>query len=102
MSSRAAILVPVALMVACGQAGGGSTTPASQSYTISGTLSLLDSDTAYANCIGTGGYSDISPRTQVVVKSESGTVLGTTNLGNGKVAGDTSLPVECDYSYKVS
>ena len=48
-----------------------------------------------SSCQGAGGYSDISPGTEVVVKNGSGTVLTTTQLDVGSGA----PPVDCQFKF---
>lgn len=55
--------------------------------TVGGSLELFDSDTAFNFCIGTGGYDDIGPGTNVVVKDQDGRILGSGSLGAGKSHG---------------
>ena len=71
---------------------------------VEGSFTLNDSDpltyspsiTADSNsCQGAGGYSDISPGTEVLVENGSGTVLTTTNLG----VGTGSPPTECEFTF---
>jgi hypothetical protein len=57
---------------------------------VRGSFELTDTDVYYSNidfsafgCEGTGGYSDIGPGTEVVVKDNAGKVLTTTTLGSG-------------------
>jgi hypothetical protein len=47
-------------------------------------------------CEGDGGYSDIHSRTQVVVRDESGTILATTNLGDGELVDSGTCEFEFD------
>lgn len=55
-------------------------------------ISAIASDGA--TCAGTGGYSDIGPGTQVIVKNGKGDVLATATLGEGHGDG-----VACTFSF---
>lgn len=68
---------------------------------VTGTFTLYDSSyygsgiAAYGGtCTGDGGYSDIGPGTDVVVKDGSGAVIATTALGSG--SGTSS---RCEFSF---
>jgi hypothetical protein len=56
---------------------------------VTGTFVLTDGDSLNfgGNCAGTGGYSDISSDTQVVIKDGAGKVLGVSSLGTGTASG---------------
>jgi hypothetical protein len=54
--------------------------------------SIMGSD---SSCEGAGGYSDISSGAEVVVKNSSGTVLTTTQLGDGT----GYPPVQCTFKF---
>ena len=82
-----AVLVPLL-------SGGGSATTA-----VTGTFVLTDSDTAYAGCVGQGGYADISPGVAVILASQDNTILGSTSLGVGSA--DTSAGT-CTYNFTVA
>jgi hypothetical protein len=86
LAAGAAVLVPL-------MSGGGSATTA-----VSGTFVLTDSDTAYAGCIGQGGYADISPEVAVILAGQDNTILGSTSLGVGSA--DTAAGT-CTYHFAV-
>jgi hypothetical protein len=80
---------------------GGATTTTQATNTITGSFTLLgqeddpfsDVDGVYladgsGGCSGSGGYEDIGPGLQARVSNESGTVIGTGNLGPGEVIED--------------
>lgn len=72
---------------------------AAEGRSIRGTFTLIDADVTQfgsGGCSGTGGYSDISSTTQVVVKNGRGDILGVTELGLGSI--DT---VSCTYHWVV-
>jgi hypothetical protein len=50
----------------------------------------------FRNCSGSGGYSDISEGTEVLVKNSAGDVLTTTSLGRGSGL----PPFECTFKFK--
>jgi hypothetical protein len=71
---------------------------------VEGSFTLNDSDPSVystsitgdsSSCQGGGGYSDISPGAEVVVKNGSGTVLTTTQLGTGT----GSPPTDCEFKF---
>jgi hypothetical protein len=64
---------------------------------ITGTLELTDADTAAQNCVGTGGYDDISEGTNVVVKDQGGRILGSGSMD----AGTSTDSVTCSYTFTV-
>lgn len=62
-----------------------------ESHTITGDLTLLDSDVASLDigdsCSGQGGYDDIASGAEVVVEDEAGTTLATSHLATGAYDG---------------
>lgn len=62
-----------------------------ESHTLTGDLTLIDSDVASLDlgdsCTGQGGYDDISPGAEIVVEDESGTTLATSHLATGTYDG---------------
>lgn len=72
-----------------------------QTATVEGTFELIDSS-LYASgivsyggrCTGTGGYSDIGPGTDVVVKDGSGKTLAHTTLSHG-----SGSEVDCTFDF---
>ncbi|MEX2253839.1 MAG: zinc ribbon domain-containing protein [Acidimicrobiia bacterium] len=73
-------LIAIVLIAVFVLGGGGG----DEGQRVSGTFTLFDQDTADLDCIGTGGYNDIGPGTEVRVSDEGGTVLATGALGSGK------------------
>lgn len=99
--------------VGCGQAAGSeaaSSTTTTAARTISGTMTLHGYDNLYGRnggpCEGLGGYDDMRPGTQVVVKDGAGAVLATGRLGQGKAgslgAGPTAIANWCEFSWSIS
>ena len=64
--------------------------------TVSGTFELTDADSAANQCQGTGGYSDISAGTTVILTNQDGKILGSSALGTG-----TSAGAVCTYSFTI-
>jgi hypothetical protein len=66
----------------------------SEHHTLTGSLSLYDSDydgSAGSSCSGSGGYDDIQSGTQVVVTDESGTTVATDSLSSGTYDGTSCV-----------
>ena len=99
----AAVLVacqPAAAPVGSGQANAPSSTPTM--HTLQGGLELNSTSVligTVSGCNGTDGYDDIHEGSQVVVTNESGTVIGTTELGPGR---SQSSGVGCRYDFSVA
>lgn len=82
--------VAILAFVALAACGGGSSSSASKSssastHSVNGDLTILG---AHNDRVGgcqmqESGYSDISKGTQVTVTNESGTIIGSTSLGEG-------------------
>jgi hypothetical protein len=83
-------VVVVAIVLLLVLSGGGSST-----HTITGHLTLTDSDTATSNCVGQDGYSDIDEGANITITNESGTVIGSASLG----AGTNSSGDDCVYPF---
>jgi hypothetical protein len=79
-------------------ARGTSARAVSSRYTIHGTFTLIDYQSAENSCIGTGGFDDISDGTQVVVTNTNGTVIGQGSLESGS----QKEMVTCVYDFTVS
>lgn len=80
------------------------------SHPVTGTFALVDLDGFFTGpCFGSGGYSDIGPGTQVVVKDRSGKIMATGSLGPGKARGGSicqfkfamEVPSSDFYSFEV-
>lgn len=69
--------VDAALLLGSGDGGPDTTT-------VTGTFVLHDRDTAAAQCVGRGGYSDIGPGASVILTNEDGRILGSAALGAGR------------------
>jgi hypothetical protein len=108
---NAPIRLTVAAMVLVSLAGCGgnddekqaaaATTTTRALHTITGTLVLIGTEdedylTAGQYCFGYQGYDDITDSAQVTVTNEAGTVIGTTQLGQG-LAGKG----ECRFTFQV-
>ncbi|HST48617.1 DUF2510 domain-containing protein [Jatrophihabitans sp.] len=50
---------------------------------VKGEFLLVDTETAYANCVGQGGYSDISAGTTVILTNQDNKILGSASLEPG-------------------
>lgn len=68
--------------------------------TITGTFTLTDPEVDYSSssCSGTGGFSDISAGTGVVVKNEDGATIATADLAYDP---DGSSASRCHYTFTV-
>ena len=69
-----------------------------------GNIRLTDSgiERDGGDCYGTGGYSDMGPGSQVVVRDASGTTLAVGSLDVGKVpTGEAYASVLCDFAFTV-
>jgi hypothetical protein len=70
--------------------------------TVTGTLSLTDSDSDYQNyplghyCSGENGYDDIADGTEVQIANQAGTILAT-----GVLRGGTGNLDSCDFTFSV-
>lgn len=64
-----------------------------ETHTITGDLSLTTANDLSAgdSCQGTGGYSDITPGTQVVVEDDTGKTLATSAFGPGTYDGTSCV-----------
>lgn len=89
-------LVGIALLTGCG--GTAASAKSASGHTLTGGLTLNDSDTAANGCTGTGGYSDITSGASVTVENQSGTVIGTGTIGPG--TSGTELG-SCVYTFSV-
>jgi hypothetical protein len=60
-----------------------------ESHTVTGQLALTTASdlSTGSSCEGTGGYSDISPGTQVVIEDETGSTLATSSFDAGSFDG---------------
>ena len=65
---------------------------------ITGTLDLQDFDTASQDCVGTGGYDDITAGANVVVKDQTGRILGSGQLDEGT----STDALTCSYPFTVA
>jgi hypothetical protein len=63
---------------------------------VTGSLELDDVDTALAECVGQGGYSDIDAGATVIVTDQSGRILGSGALDPGTASGG-----ECTYTFSI-
>ncbi|MDB9496814.1 hypothetical protein PN441_07410 [Spirulina major CS-329] len=69
-------------------------------YTITGSLTLLDSDIEGSDdyCYGSGGYGDIEANMPVTIRDGQGNILATGNTG----AGSKKSLVECVFDFEVT
>lgn len=88
-----AVLVPWVLVAALGSAlvvslgdAPGSDDTAGDSYDLTVEFTLYDYKTFNNGCVGTSGYTDIGPGTQVTVRNGEGTTLGIGSLSTGEGA----------------
>jgi hypothetical protein len=103
------------LMASCGDGEGESsaTTTTQTTNTITGSFTLLgqeddpfsDIDGVYladgsGGCSGSGGYEYIGPGLQAKVSNESGTVIGTGNLGPGDVIEEAAGSISAFQTYQ--
>jgi Protein of unknown function (DUF2510) len=94
--AAAGALVLLLAVVIAGVLGGSS--DGTRKTTVTGTFVLTDADTAAAGCVGTGGYTDITQGTTVILTNESGTILGSAALDAGTA--DTTAGT-CTYHFAV-
>lgn len=68
-------------------------------FTVEGTVTLTDSGVEHSGqeCYGTGGYNDMVPGTQVVIRDADGTSVAVGDLGPGTV-GDYNVVCEFDFT----
>lgn len=76
------------LLAACGTGGA----------TLTGTLTLTSDDLAGSddNCSGTGGFGDIQQGMDVVIRDETGAIIGTSRVGPGTRSGR-----HCEFGFEV-
>lgn len=73
--------------------------PTTELHTLTGTFTLDQDDTVdkpAGDCRGTGGYSDIRSGNDVLVKDETGTIIGT-----GRTEVETAGVRRCVYAFEV-
>ena len=78
-----------------GATGGDSTATSIAKGTITGSLTLIDSQTASNGCDGEGGYSDIGGGMNITLKNETGTILATSTMSPGR----RDQSVSCVYDF---
>src|SRR4051794_25309552 len=98
---RAILAAAAAALLACAGCGGGDAEAASETKTVTVTFHLADFDTAYFDCQGAGGYSDIGPGTSVTVKNGDGKVLGAAALGTGIPSSNGVQAAFCDWTVRL-
>lgn len=99
---RAVMVAVVLLLLAgCGGAAGSAAPdkPATEAVTIK--FRLADYDTAFADCQGQGGYSDITEGTPVTIKDGDGRTLGAASLGMGEASSNGVQAAYCDWTVEV-
>ncbi len=62
-----------------------------ETTTVTGSLTLDDYDTVLADCVGQGGYSDISEGATVVITDQTGRILSSGALEAGSASGTTCV-----------
>lgn len=87
------IAVIAAVTLSGGGSGGGTSTT-----TVTGTYVLNDYETAYADCVGQGGFGDIQPGLSVILYDESGKIIGSSALDSGLPNTDLGT---CTYTYSI-
>lgn len=89
MKRGVAVLAFGLLLAGCGGSSEQSAAPSSPEPTEPKTLNvfvtfkLTDARTAVNGCVGTGGYDDIAPGTQVTLADQDGGILAVSELGTG-------------------
>lgn len=73
--------------------------PERQTVTVA--FRLADYDTAFYECEGAEGYSDLGPETPVTIRDGSGEVLGVGKLGDGKPSSNGVQAAYCDWTARV-
>ena len=65
----------------------------SEKHTVTGDMNLTADNnlTAGSSCTGTGGYSDITPGTQVIIEDDTGKTLATSAFGPGTFDGQACV-----------
>ncbi len=72
-----------------------------ETKTVTVYFQLVDFDTAFLDCEGTGGYSDIGPGTPVTLRNGEGEVLGAEPLGDGQPSGNGVQAAFCDWTVEI-
>lgn len=82
----------------------GAPVPFAATHTITGTMTLTDSDNTNlgGTCAGSGGYSDMRSGTQVVVKDSSSRIIAQSSLQTGKPAEGKFAKVECVFPFTIN
>lgn len=72
-------------------------------FTISGTLNLTDyGDGIFSTdtqCVGRGGYGDLSAGMPITIRDGSGNILASTQLNTGTFEGDSEFVFSCDFNF---
>jgi hypothetical protein len=87
---RLLLIVGIGLLSACG------------GHSLQGSIALhsigtFGSKSIGENCFGTGGYNDLAAGAQVTIRDETGKVLATGHLDEGK----TKSASECDFAFNL-
>jgi hypothetical protein len=88
----AGLLAAAVTLTACG----------SSAVTIRGQIDVSNNSTFSTACGDTSDFPDVTPGTQVVVRSPSGSVLGSGSLGQGKTDSADGIAVSCNYPFTVT
>lgn len=92
----ALVAVVVVAVVLTGRRSSATLTP---TFSMSGSLTLIDSDSTFdsGGCQGTGGHDDIYEGTNITVYNNAGTIVGVGNLGTG-IGLDS---VDCFFAFSI-
>lgn len=97
---RRAVAASAVLGVLAGCGGSEPAEPETQTVTVK--FRLADFDTAFDDCEGTGGYSDIGTGASVTIRNGEGDVLGAADLGKGKPSDNGVQAAYCDWTVELS
>jgi hypothetical protein len=67
--------------------------------TLTGTLAVIGRSDTRGGCETQGGYSDIGPGVEVVVKVEAGKIMGTATLGAGELV--VAATNQCRFGWSI-
>jgi hypothetical protein len=96
---RRTAMIATACLALTGCGGADAAAPKAKTVTVN--FHLADYDTAYFQCQGAGGYSDIGPGTTETNKNGDGKVLGAKSLGTGKSSTNGRQAAFCDWTVRI-
>lgn len=100
-----ALLVVILVLVLRDDTPNETTAPeGTDTFTVSGTVTLTSADilTGGGTCFGDGGYSDLQPGAQVVVRDAQGATVAAGSLGPGaRPKGERYRNVMCEFPFTV-